>query len=96
MDPLDSSSGARKIAGFKMPAAADSAVLALSTMRPTIVKRTAVRKQLLAAATLKGIMPLIDGHTPDSIIAFVNAPINEVHPGLAKGTAGPTHVSSAK
>ncbi len=56
-----------------MPAAADSAVLALTIICPTIAERTAVRKQLLAAATLNGIMPLIDGHTPDDMIAFVNA-----------------------
>ena len=75
MDPLGSGSWTRNIAGLGMPAAADSAVLALSTMRPNVVERTAVRKLLLAAATLHGIMPLTDGHTPDDMIAFVNASI---------------------
>ncbi len=56
-------------------------------MRPTVAERTAVRKLLLAAATLNGSMPLIDGHTPDDMISFVNAPVDEVHSELTEGTA---------
>jgi hypothetical protein len=87
MDLLGSGSGARNIAGLGMPAATDSAELALSTMHPVVVERTAVRKLLLAASTLNGMMPLINGHTPDEMIAFVNAPVDEVHPELSEGTA---------
>jgi hypothetical protein len=47
------------MAGLGIPAAADSSLLALTTMRLTIAERTAVLKQLLAAATLNGIMPLM-------------------------------------
>ena len=32
-------------------------------------------------------MPLIDGHTPNDMTAFVNASVEEVHPELTKGTA---------
>jgi hypothetical protein len=69
MDPLGSGSGARNIVGLGMPAVADFAALALSTMRRTIAERTAVRKFLLVAATLNGIVP-------DDMISFVNAPVN--------------------
>ncbi len=82
IDLLGRSSGTRNIAGLGKTAAADSAVLAIFTMRPSVVKRTAVRKLLLAAATLNGIMPLINGLTPDDIIAFFNTPISDVHPKL--------------
>ena len=70
-----------------MPAAADSAVLALTTMHLTTAERTTDRKQLLAAATLNNIMPRIDGHTPDDMIAFVNTPVDKVHPELTEGMA---------
>ena len=87
MDPLGSGSGARHLAGPGMPAAAESAVLALSSMLPRVAERKANCKQLLAAATLYGIMPLINGDTLDDMIAFVNAPVDKVLPELTEGMA---------
>ena len=56
-------------------------------MRPTVAERTADRKLLLAAATLNGIIPLINSHTPTDMIVFVKAPSDEVHPELTEGMA---------
>ena len=48
------------------PAVAEFAVPALSSKRPRIAERNTVLKQVAAMAVLHGIMPLVDGLTPDS------------------------------
>ncbi len=69
------------------PAVAEFAVPALSSKRPRIAERKTVLKQVAAMAVLHGIMPLVDGLTPDNMLAFSSPPVGEVFPELIEGTA---------
>ena len=69
------------------PAVAECAVPALSSKRPRIAERKTVLKQVAAMAVLHGIMPLVDGLTPDDMLAFFSPPVDEVFLELIKGTA---------
>ena len=52
------------------PAVAEFAVPALSSKRPRIPERKTILKQVAEMAVLHGIMPLVDGLTPDDMLAF--------------------------
>ena len=69
------------------PAVAEFAVPALSSKRPRIAERKTILKQVAAMAILHGIMPLVDGLTPDNMLAFSSPPVDEVFPELIEGTA---------
>ena len=68
------------------PAVAEFAVPALSSKRPRIAERKTVLKQVAAMAVLHGIMPLVDGLTPDDMPAFSSPPVDEVFPELIEET----------
>ena len=69
------------------PAVAEFAVLALSSKHPRIAEQKTVLKQVAAMAVLHGIMPLVNGLTPDDMLAFSSPPVDEVFPKLIEGTA---------
>ncbi len=71
----------------RAPAVAEFAVPALSSKRPRIAEQTTILKQVAAMAVLHGIMPLVDGLTPDDMPAFSSPPVDEVFPELIEGTA---------
>ncbi len=69
------------------PAVAEFAVPALSSKRQRIAEEKTILNQVAAIAVLHGIMPLVDGLTPDDMLAFSSPPVYEVFPELIEGTA---------
>ncbi len=59
---------------------AEIAMLAFLSKRPRIAERKAIHKQVAAVAVLHGIMPLVDGLTPNDMLAFSSPPVDEVFP----------------
>ncbi len=90
MDRLGSGSSSTAVmhrSAPRAPAVAEFAVPALSSKRPRIAEQKTVLKQVAAMAVLYGIMPLVDGLTPDDMLAFSSPPVDEVFPELIEGTA---------
>ncbi len=69
------------------PAVAEFTVPALSSKRPRIAERKTDLKQVAAMAVLHGIMPLVNGLTPDDMLAFSSQSVDEVFPELIEGIA---------
>jgi hypothetical protein len=69
------------------PAVAEFAVPALSSKHPRIAEPKTILKHVAAMAVLHGIMPLIDGLTPDDMLVSSCPPVDEVFPELIEGTA---------
>ena len=69
------------------PAVAEFAVPALSSKCPRIAEQKTVLKQVAAMAVLHTLMPLVNGMTPDDLLAFSSPPVDEVFPELIEGTA---------
>ncbi len=69
------------------PAVAEFAVPALSSKRSRIAEQKTGLKQVAAIAVLHGFMPLVDGLTPDDMLAFSSPLVDEIVPELIQGTA---------
>ena len=52
-----------------------------------IAEQKTIFKQVAAVVVLHGILPLVDGLTPDNMLAFSNPAVDEVFPELIEGTA---------